>query len=69
MATKNAEAHAAVDWMLKNTRHGRNTYAIGGNRDAAVNAGIQASRHVIINFAIAGWFMICRVISPSRSNS
>jgi ribose transport system permease protein len=43
-----------VNWMLTNTRHGRNTYAIGGNRDAAVNAGIQVSRHVIINFVIAG---------------
>jgi ribose transport system permease protein len=43
-----------VNWVMTNTRHGRNTYAIGGNRDAAVNAGIRVSRHVICNFALSG---------------
>jgi ribose transport system permease protein len=44
----------AFHWMLRNTQHGRNTYAIGGNRTAAVDAGIPASRHVIINFVGSG---------------
>jgi ribose transport system permease protein len=41
-------------WVLRNTQHGRNTYAIGGNRTAAIDAGIPVSRHVIINFAASG---------------
>jgi ribose transport system permease protein len=45
---------AIVNWVITNTRHGRNTYAIGGNRDAAVNAGIQVSPHIIGNFALSG---------------
>ncbi|WP_413188667.1 ABC transporter permease [Paraburkholderia sacchari] len=41
-------------WMLSKTIHGRNAYAIGGNRSAAVNAGVAVPSHVIINFAICG---------------
>ena len=41
-------------WMLSTTCHGRNAYAIGGNRVAARNAGIRISRHVIINFMLSG---------------
>ena len=45
-----------ANWVLKSTRHGREAYAIGGNRTAAVNAGIRVRRHVIINFAVSGFF-------------
>ena len=48
-------AFAIFRWVLRNTRHGRNTYAIGGNRAAAVEAGVPVSRHVLINFAASGF--------------
>ena len=41
-------------WMMKRTIHGRNTYAIGGNRVAAVDAGVPVSRHVMANFVLCG---------------
>jgi ribose transport system permease protein len=41
-------------WFMRNSLHGRNTYAIGGSRKAAVDAGIHVSRNVIINFAFCG---------------
>jgi ribose transport system permease protein len=43
-----------IGWMLRYTRHGRNTYAIGGSRTASLEAGVPVSRHVTINFAISG---------------
>jgi ribose transport system permease protein len=45
---------AALHVVLTRTPHGRNTFAIGGNRAAAVDAGIPVMRTVIINFALAG---------------
>lgn len=42
--------------LLSRTVHGRNTYAVGGNREAAVNAGIRVGRHMMINFMIVGFF-------------
>lgn len=42
-------------WMLKRTVHGRNTYAIGGSRSAAIDAGIPVSRHIIANFVLSGF--------------
>lgn len=45
---------AAVGFILRYTIHGRNTFAIGGNRRAAVDAGIAASRHVVGNFVLCG---------------
>jgi len=44
-----------ANWVLTTTRHGREAYAIGGNRTAAVNAGIRVRHHVIINFAVSGF--------------
>lgn len=41
-------------FMLSRTAHGRNTYAIGGNRSACENAGVHVQRNVIVNFAVAG---------------
>lgn len=45
---------AIGQWVLRRTVHGRNTYAVGGNRDAAVNAGIEVGRHMIANFVLMG---------------
>lgn len=41
-------------FTLSRTAHGRNTYAIGGNRSACENAGVHVRRNVIVNFAVAG---------------
>lgn len=41
-------------WILSSTRHGRETYAIGDNIDAAHDAGINIKRHKIINFTLCG---------------
>jgi ribose transport system permease protein len=43
------------EFILTRTRHGRNTYAIGGNSEAAFNAGINTSRTSIINFVICSF--------------
>ena len=45
-----------VHVLLSRTKHGRNTYAVGGNREAAVNAGIRVGPHMMINFMIVGFF-------------
>lgn len=41
-------------WVLTSTRHGRETYAVGDNPQAAHDAGINIKRHKIINFTICG---------------
>jgi ribose transport system permease protein len=43
-----------VGLILKYSIHGRNTYAIGGNRRAAGDAGLSVSFHVIVNFVLCG---------------
>ncbi|AGI74235.1 ABC tansporter permease protein [Octadecabacter arcticus 238] len=43
-------------WMLSQTRFGRNIFAVGGNRDAAILAGIRARRVEFIAFGMAGAF-------------
>ncbi|PWR00939.1 ribose ABC transporter [Meridianimarinicoccus roseus] len=49
-------ATVAVHILLSRTVHGRNTYAVGGNREAAVNAGIRVGPHMVVNFMIVGFF-------------
>jgi ribose transport system permease protein len=46
----------AVHILLSRTVHGRNSYAVGGNREAAVNAGIRVGPHMMINFMLVGFF-------------
>jgi ribose transport system permease protein len=46
---------ALVWWMLLGTVHGRNTYAIGGNRRASEDAGVPVSLHVIGNMILSGF--------------
>ncbi|NNU82134.1 ABC transporter permease [Halovulum dunhuangense] len=41
-------------WVLTSTRHGRETYAVGDNIEAAHDSGINIKRHKIINFTICG---------------
>lgn len=46
----------ATHLLLSRTVHGRDTYAVGGNREAAVNAGIRVGPHMLVNFMIVGFF-------------
>lgn len=41
-------------WMLTQTRFGRNIFAVGGNRDAAILAGIPARKVEFIVFGLSG---------------
>jgi ribose transport system permease protein len=45
----------AMWFLMARTVHGRNAYAIGNNREAAVNAGIRVGPHMMINFMIIGF--------------
>lgn len=51
--------------VLRYTIHGRNTYAVGGNREAAVNAGIRVGPHFVVNFVIVGFFAALSGITVS----
>jgi ribose/xylose/arabinose/galactoside ABC-type transport system permease subunit len=46
---------AIAAFLLKRTKFGRHTYAIGGNIDAAVRAGINANRHLVIIYVISSF--------------
>lgn len=61
----------AVLWFIMNrTVHGRNAYAIGDNREAAVNAGIRVGPHMVINFMIIGFLAsLSAVVFYSESGS
>lgn len=41
-------------WMLNQTRFGRNIFAVGGNRDAAILAGIRARWVEFVAYGMAG---------------
>ncbi len=43
-----------AEFGLRKTPHGRYTYAIGGNMEAASNAGIPVDRTIMLNFMICG---------------
>jgi len=60
-----------VIWFLMaRTVHGRNAYAIGDNREAAVNAGIRVGPHMMINFAIIGFLAgLSAVVFVSETGS
>ncbi len=61
---------AAMWWLMNRTVHGRNAYAIGDNRDAAVNAGIRVGPHMMINFMIIGFLAaLSAVVFYSESGS
>jgi len=64
-------AVTAVIWfIMTRTVHGRNAYAIGDNREAAVNAGIRVGPHMMINFMIIGFLAaLSAVVFYSESGS
>ena len=56
--------------VLRFTKHGRETYAIGGNADAAFNAGIKVDRVKTINFILCSVAAgIGGVMTASRMNA
>lgn len=60
----------AVWFLMNKTVHGRNAYAIGDNREAAVNAGIRVGPHMMINFVIIGFLAaLSAVVFYSESGS
>lgn len=58
-------------WLLMTrTVHGRNAYAVGANREAAVNAGIRVGPHMVWNFVIIGFLAaLSAVVFYSSSGS
>lgn len=63
-------ATAAIWFLMNRTVHGRNAYAIGNNREAAVNAGIRVGPHIMINFMIIGFLAaLSAVVFYSESGS
>ncbi|PKP61494.1 ribose ABC transporter [Candidatus Atribacteria bacterium HGW-Atribacteria-1] len=59
-----------TDFVLRKTIHGRNSYAIGGNKEAARNVGIPINKHLMINFIICSFTAaIGGVINASRMGS
>ena len=62
---------AAVVWfVMQKTVHGRNAYAIGNNRQAAVNAGIRVGPHMMLNFMLIGFLAaLSAVVFYSESGS
>jgi ribose/xylose/arabinose/galactoside ABC-type transport system permease subunit len=46
---------AVVAFLLKRTRFGQHTYAIGGNIDAAIRSGINTSRHLVTVYVISSF--------------
>ena len=58
-------------WLLMTrTIHGRNAYAVGDNRNAAVNAGIKVGPHMVLNFVLIGFLAaLSAVVFYSASGS
>ena len=56
-----------MHWVLSQTRFGQHTYAIGGNRTAAIRAGINIRRHTLLLYLIsAGCAGIAGMIYTAR---
>lgn len=61
---------AILAYVLKFTRFGRDIYAVGGNRDAAVLVGIRATRVEFLVFGLAGMFAaLAGILFASRMDS
>ena len=60
-----------VIWLLMTrTVHGRNAFAVGDNREAAVNAGIRVGPHMVWNFVLIGFLAaLSSVVFYSSSGS
>ena len=57
-------------WMLTQTRFGRNIFAVGGNREAAILAGIRVRRVELIVYGLAGMLAsLAGILYASRLNA
>jgi ribose transport system permease protein len=57
-------------WVLSQTRFGRNIFAVGGNRDAAILAGIRARWVEFMAFGLAGMFAaLAGILYASRMDA
>ncbi len=58
------------EYVLRNTTHGRDAYAVGGNMDAAEKAGIKVKKHIIVNFMLSGGLAaLAGIVAASRINT
>jgi ribose/xylose/arabinose/galactoside ABC-type transport system permease subunit len=61
---------AVAGFLLRYTRLGRYTYAIGSNREAAFHAGVSVDRNLIYIYSLTGLFVgIAAMIATSRTVS
>ena len=61
---------AIAVFLLRYTRLGRYTYAIGSNREAAFHAGVNVDRNLIYIYALTGLLVgIAAMIATSRTGS
>ena len=61
---------AFLIWLLTQTRFGRNVFAVGGNREAAILAGIHVKRVELIAFCLAGMFAaLAGILYASRMDA
>lgn len=57
-------------WLLTQTKFGRNIFAVGGNRDAAVLVGIRAKKVEFLVFGLAGMFAaLAGILFASRMDA
>lgn len=57
-------------WMLTQTKFGRNIYAVGGNRDAAILVGIKTRMVEFLVFGLAGMFAaLAGILFASRMDA
>ena len=61
---------AVAGFLLRYSRLGRYTYAIGSNREAAFHAGVNVDRNLILIYALTGLYVgIAAMIATSRTVS
>lgn len=61
---------AVLIWLLTQTRFGRNIFAVGGNRDAAVLVGIRVKFVEFLVFGLAGMFAaLAGILFASRMDA
>jgi ribose transport system permease protein len=63
-------AGGVMMWTLSSTRFGRNIYAVGGNRDAALLVGIPVARVEMLAYGLAGMFAaLAGILYASRMDA
>lgn len=59
-----------IAFMLKYTKHGRDTYAIGGNEATARNSGIKVESIIMKNYMLCGFLAaLAGLLQAARLNS